>query len=128
MKIIIKMLTLFILFPAVLFIITFIVGKYFLHKRRKAFGIAVDVTTLLLFISVSHAFFFVFQKDIILPLIIGSLLIATVFTYIDWKTKKEIELVPLFRKIWRTLFLLLCLLYAFVCVSLIIRYVLLYMS
>ena len=67
------MLTLFILFPAVLFIITFIVGKYFLHKRKKAFGIAVDVTTFLLFISVSYAFFFVFQKDIILSLIIVSL-------------------------------------------------------
>ncbi|WP_425450556.1 DUF3397 domain-containing protein [Psychrobacillus insolitus] len=122
------MLPLFILFPAVLFITTFIVGKYFLHKRKKALGIAVDVTTVLLFISVSYAFFFVFQKDIILSLIICALLIATVFTYIDWKTKKEIELVPLFRKIWRTLFLLLCSIYAFVCTSLVIRYVLLYIS
>jgi hypothetical protein len=122
------MLLLFILFPAVLFIITFIVGKYFLHKRKKAFGIAADVTTLLLFISVSHAFYFVFQKDIILALIICALLIATVITYIDWKTQKEIEIVPLFRKIWRTLFLLLSLIYAFVCISGVIRYVLLSIS
>ena len=116
------------LFPIVLFIIVFIVSKYFLHKRKKSIGIAADVTTFLLFFSVSHVYSVIFSKDIGFFLIICSLLLATILTFLDWRTKKEMEVRPLLRKIWRLLFMLLCLFYAFLWVFGVIRYVLNYIG
>ena len=46
----------------------FIVSKYFLHKRKKSIGIAADVTTFLLFFSVSHVYSLVFCKEYWLPI------------------------------------------------------------
>lgn len=116
------------LFPIVLFIIVFIVSKYFLHKRKKSIGIAADVTTFLLFFSVSHVYSVIFSKDIGFLLIIFSLLLATILTFWDWRTKKEMEVRPLLRKIWRLLFMMLCLFYAFLWVFGVIRYVLSYIG
>jgi len=116
------------LYPIVLFILTFIVSKYFLHKRKKSIGIAADVTTFLLFFSVSHVYSVIFSKNIGFILIICSLLLATILTFLDWRTKKEMEVRPLLRKIWRLLFMLLCLFYAFLWIFGVIRYVLGYIS
>lgn len=116
------------LYPIVLFILTFIVSKYFLHKRKKSIGIAADVTTFLLFFSVSHVYSVIFSKNIGFILIICSLLLATILTFLDWRTKKEMEVPPLLRKIWRLLFMLLCLFYAFLWIFGVIRYVLGYIS
>ncbi|ACA39029.1 conserved hypothetical protein [Lysinibacillus sphaericus C3-41] len=43
-------------------------------------------------------------------------MMAMIFTYIDWRTKKEIEVKPLLKKIWRFLFLLLSTAYAVICI------------
>ncbi|MFJ5771300.1 DUF3397 domain-containing protein [Psychrobacillus sp. NPDC093180] len=118
----------FILFPIVLFILTFIVSKYLLHKRKKSIGIAADITTFLLFFSVSHVFSIVFSKTIGFELVICSLIFATVLTYLDWRSKHEIEVRPLLRKIWRMLFMLLCIFYAFLWLFGVIQYVLSYIS
>ncbi|TQR08175.1 DUF3397 domain-containing protein [Psychrobacillus soli] len=117
-----------ILFPIVLFIMTFIVSKYFLHKRKKSIGIAADITTFLLFFSVSHVFSVVFEKSIGFLLIICSLILALIMTFFDWRTKNEIEIRPLLRKIWRLLFVLLCIFYAFIWIFGVIRYALNYIS
>lgn len=116
------------LFPIVLFILTFIISKYLLHKRKKSIGIAADVTTFVLFFSVSHVYSVIFSKNIGFLLIICSLLLATILTFLDWRTKKEMEVRPLLRKIWRLLFMLLCLFYAFLWVFGVIRYVLNYIG
>ncbi|MFJ8066213.1 DUF3397 domain-containing protein [Psychrobacillus sp. NPDC096426] len=117
-----------ILFPVVLFIMTFFVAKYFLHKRKRSIGIAADVTTFLLFFSVSHVYSVVFVKNIGFLLIICSLIFGTIMTFFDWRTKSEMEVRPLLRKIWRMLFMLLCLFYAFLWIFGVIRYVLGYIS
>ncbi|WP_313891381.1 DUF3397 family protein [Psychrobacillus sp.] len=122
-----KLLSVFILYPVLLFILTFIGAKFFL-KRKKAFGLAADVTTLLLFFSVSNAFSIVFSKNIVLLLIMIALLIATLLTYLEWRNEKEIEVMPLLRRIWRFLFLLLCLFYIVIWIIGVIRYVLAYIS
>ncbi|TQR15921.1 DUF3397 domain-containing protein [Psychrobacillus lasiicapitis] len=118
----------FILFPIVLFILTFIVSKYILHKRKKSIGIAADITTFLLFFSVTHVFSVIFSKNIGFELVICSLIFATVLTFLDWRSKREIEVGPLLRKIWRLLFILLCLFYVFLWLFGVIRYVLSYIS
>lgn len=128
MIVITKLLSLFLLFPFILFVLLFFILKYVLHSSKKSFGLAADVTTFLLFFSVSNAFNIVFSKNIFLPLIIFSLLIATIFTFIEWKKEKEIEVKPLLRKIWRVLFLLLCCIYAFIWLIGVIRYVFMYIS
>ncbi|TQR17824.1 DUF3397 family protein [Psychrobacillus vulpis] len=128
MIVIIKILSIFLVFPFLLFLLTFLISKYLLHKRKKSFGIAADVTTLILFFSVSNAVSVLFSKNILFSLIIMSLIIATIFTYFDWRTEKEIEIIPLLRKIWRSLFLLLCIAYALIWIIGVIRYVLYYIS
>ncbi|WP_177184273.1 DUF3397 domain-containing protein [Psychrobacillus sp. OK032] len=116
------------LYPIVLFILTFIVSKYFFHKRKKSIGIAADVTTFLLFFSVSHVYTVIFVKNIGFLLIICSLVFASILTFLEWRTKHEIEVRSLLRKIWRILFMLLCLFYAFLWVFGVIRYVFSYIS
>ncbi|WP_391123041.1 DUF3397 family protein [Psychrobacillus sp. L3] len=122
------MLTFLLLFPVLLFILTFIISKYLIHKRKKSFGFAADATTFLLFFSVSNAFSIIFSKSIFLLLIVASLLLATIITYLDWRKQKEIEVIPLLRKIWRLLFLLLSVAYAFIWLIGVIQYVLYYIS
>ncbi|WP_082355227.1 DUF3397 domain-containing protein [Bacillus sp. FJAT-22090] len=122
------MLTLLILFPVIVFFVTFIISKYLLHKRKKSFGLAADLTTFLLYFSVSNAFYIVFSKNIFLILIGISLIIASTLTYIEWRKEKEIVVMPLLRKIWRLLFLLLCVIYALIWLIGVIRYVLYYIS
>lgn len=116
------------LYPIVLFILVFIVSKFLLHKGKKSIGMAADVTTFLLFFSVSHVYSVIFSENIGFILIICSLLLATILTFLDWRTKKEMEVRPLLRKIWRLLFILLCLFYAFLWIFGVIRYVLTYIG
>ncbi|WP_391208383.1 DUF3397 domain-containing protein [Psychrobacillus sp. L4] len=125
---VIKVLTFLLLFPVILFILTFILSKYVFHRRKKSLGFAADVTTFLLFFSVSNAVSIIYSKRIFLLLIVASLLIATIFTYLEWRKQKEIEVIPLLRKIWRLLFLLLCVAYAFIWLIGVFQYVLYYIS
>lgn len=128
MKEIVKILSFFILFPVLIYVIVFSISKYILHKRKKSLGIAADVTTLLLYLSVSLVYSIVFSENIGFILVVSSILIATIITYFEWRSKKEIEVIPLLRKIWRLFFLLLCVFYGFLWLFGVIRYVLQYIS
>lgn len=125
---IVNILSFFILFPILVFIFTFLVSKYIVHKRKKSIGIAADFTTFILFFSVSHVFFIIFSINIGFYLVVFALLLATIITFLDWRTKKEIEIKSLLRRIWRLLFLLLCVFYAFLWLFGVIRYVLHYIG
>lgn len=122
-------LTSFILiFPVAIFLVMFIIMQFLLRKRKKAFGVAADVTTLLLFFSVANAFNIFFSTNILFILIVVSLVIAIIFTCIEWRKEKEIEVSPLLRKIWRVYFILLNIIYAIMWIIGVIRYVLSYIS
>lgn len=125
---IINLISAFILIPAILFIFTFAVAKYALKKRKKSIGIAADITTFLLFFSVSIVFNIVFDKEIGFLIIIIAILIATLLTILEWRSKKEIEVQSLLRKIWRLFFILLCVTYALLWLIGVIQYVLKYIS
>lgn len=81
-----------------------------------AFGAASDITTFFLFFSVPLAIGVVWRVNVGMILVIAAIIMAMVFTYVDWRTKKEIEVSALLRKIWRFLFLLLSAAYIIICV------------
>ncbi|MEK4522705.1 DUF3397 domain-containing protein [Psychrobacillus sp. FSL W7-1457] len=124
----ISLVSIIVLVPAILFIISFVIAKYAFRKRKKSIGIAADITTFLLFFSVSHVFNVIFEKKIGFIIIIFAIFIATIMTILEWKMKKEIEIKPLLRKVWRLFFILLCFMYALLWIIGVIRYVLKYIS
>ncbi len=108
MKIVIQyLLSIIIFFPIILFFITYFIIRKRKKSKVKAFGIASDLTTLVLFFSVPLSISSLWEKNYNVVVFIIALIIAIVFTYIDWRTKKEIEILRLLKKVWRLYFILL---------------------
>ena len=103
--------------PVLIFLIVFYIGRKIKIKGMHAFGAASDITTFFLFFSVPLAIGVVWQVNVGMILVIAAIVMAMIFTYLDWRTKKEIEVRALLRKIWRFLFLLLSAAYIIVCVA-----------
>lgn len=125
---IVNVLSLFVIYPVVVFLVVFLLCKLVLHKRKKSIGIASDISTFFLYFSISNLFSFLFLKEVGWYLVILSIVLATVITYLEWRSKKEIEIMPILRRIWRLLFLLFCCLYAMLWLIGVIQYVLTYIS
>lgn len=96
-----------ILFPLVLFFVLFFVNRKRSKSKVKSVGLAADCTTVILFFSVPLAISSVWGINYNAIVFVIALLLAIVFTYIDWRNKKELEIFPLFKKIWRLYFILL---------------------
>ena len=101
----------FIIFPIIGFIITLLLCRKLRIKKYKALGLAADITTFLLLFSIPIAIRGLWKLNVGIPMLVVMLLGAIIFTYIDWRTKKEIEVKPLLKKIWRTYFLVLSVIY-----------------
>ena len=97
--------------PLIVLLLTFIICRKMRIKKTYAFGFGADITTFILFLSVPITIYSVFDVSLFLPIIMVALLIALVFTYVDWRTKKEIEVPILLKKIWRVYFILLSVTY-----------------
>ncbi|MGM9944107.1 MAG: DUF3397 domain-containing protein [Lysinibacillus sp.] len=97
--------------PLIVLLLTFMICRKLRIKKTYAFGFGADVTTFILFFSVPLAIYSVCGESLFLPIIIVALLIALWFTYVDWRTKKEIDVPVLLKKIWRVYFILLSVLY-----------------
>ena len=102
--------------PVLIFLIIFFIGRKINIKGTHAFGAASDVTTFCLFFSVPLAIGAVWQINVGIFLVIVAIFMAMIFTYVEWRTKKEIEVMALLRKVWRFLFLLLSASYIIICV------------
>ena len=98
-------------FPIAIFIVVFIVSRKLNRKPTKAFGHAADVTTLVLFFAVPIAVQSLFKIETVGFLVGMALFLSVILTFQEWKSQKEIELIPLIRKIWRFLFLVLSVTY-----------------
>lgn len=98
----------------IVFLISYIVIRKLLKKKVNSFGIAADITTFVLFFSVYLSLSTLWGVAFGFGAIVISIFIAIGMTYIDWKTKKEIEVVPLLRRIWRVQFMYLFFLYTIV--------------
>jgi len=111
MKAIIHMLlSVIIFFPVLVFFVTYMICKRKTSKAR-AFGMASDQTTLWLFFSVPLAIAGVWNIHVGIVIIMVAIIIAMILTYIEWRTKKEIEVRSLLRKVWRVYFLMLTITY-----------------
>ncbi len=102
--------TVFLYVPFLLFILLYLLSLK--RKKRKALGFASDITTLLLFFSVPASVEFLWNYSISGIIYFIVLVLAIILLVYEWKTTKEIEIIPFFRKLWRTYFLLLAALYA----------------
>ena len=115
MKIVIQtVISVIILFPILLFFLTYIIYRKRKKNHTKAFGLAADLTTFILFFSVTLSVSSLWGVNYSLFIFMIALLIAIIITYIDWRSKKEIELLALFKRIWRTYFIILTVTYLFV--------------
>ncbi|MBT2581849.1 DUF3397 family protein [Planococcus sp. ISL-109] len=81
-------------------------------KKRKALGIAADVTTFLLFFSIPASIVLLFGIQTQPTIFLFALLFAIFLLIREWKTTKEIEIIKFFRKLWRIYFLALAAIYA----------------
>ena len=89
---------------------------YFISRRRgkskiESVGLSSDMTTMILFFSVPLSIFSIWGKNYHVLVFIIAIIVAIIFTFLDWRTKKEIHIPPLFKKIWRTYFVLLMMAY-----------------
>lgn len=83
-------------------------------KKRKALGIAADVTTFLLFFSIPASMELLFGVSIQSIIFLLALLFAIFVLVREWKTTKEIEVIKFFRKLWRIYFLSLSAVYGLI--------------
>jgi len=114
--------------PILLFVIVYLISRKVKIRGTHAFGVASDVTTVCLFFSVPLAIGILWNFNVSALLITLAIMMAMIFTYIDWRTKKEIEVKSLLRKIWRFQFLLLSTAYIVICIVGVIRSVIEYLQ
>lgn len=100
-----------ILIPLIPFLITFVICRKRRKTNAKSFGIAADITTFILFFSVSLSISGLWGMSYSVIIFVLALFIAMLYTYKDWRNKKEIEIFPLFKKIWRSYFIILTVAY-----------------
>jgi len=104
--------TVFLYIPFLLFVIVYLFSLK--RKKQKALVLASDVTTFLLFFSVPASLEFLWGLSISAYIYFVALVLAIILLVIEWRNTKELEIIPFFRKLWRTYFLLLASLYALV--------------
>lgn len=77
----------------------------------KSFNTASDITTFILLFTIPLMIKGVWAFNFSWMMFVVLILIGIVFTYKDWKVKKELEVIPLLKKIWRMYFVFLSFLY-----------------
>lgn len=97
--------------PVIMLLVTFFVFSKFSKKVAYSFGLAADVTTVVLFISVPLLFKSIWDLNVFLLVIIAAVLLAIVSTFFEWRKSKEIYIPQVMKRIWRLYFLILFVLY-----------------
>ncbi|MFD1735714.1 DUF3397 domain-containing protein [Bacillus salitolerans] len=92
--------------PLIGFILFFIVLRTLLSNKKKAFQYSIDITTLLLMISVYYLGFVIFNISLLSSIMIIVLLIAIIFLFLQRKINEEIHFSKVLKGVWRSTFLL----------------------
>ncbi|TWT28096.1 DUF3397 family protein [Planomicrobium sp. CPCC 101110] len=95
----------FIFAPFIAFILIFLAARKALH--RKAFAVAADFTTLLLFFAIPVMIYAVWNYKASVLIVFIAILLAIGFLVVEWKSTKEINIPAFLRKTWRMYFLVL---------------------
>lgn len=107
---------------------TFFICKKLRISRAKRFGYAADLTTFVLFFSVTLSISSLWNMNLSMIVFVIALIIAMIFTYLEWRTKKEIEVPSLLKKIWRVLFIYLTISYIVVWIIGLVQSIIEYVS
>ena len=105
------LLAIFLLFPFFFTITSLFVLRMIGFSKSKAVGFAADLTTPFIMIALPIIVKSVWGWGISAIMLSVLLVLAIVFTYVEWRSQKEIEIPLLLKKIWRAYFLLLSILY-----------------
>lgn len=95
----------FIFAPFSAFILIFLAARKTLD--RKAFEVAADFTTLLLFFALPVMIYAVWNYEATALVFYIAIILAIGFLIIEWRRTKELEILVYFRKTWRMYFLVL---------------------
>ena len=114
--------------PLLVLASSFIIFRKIKMKRSLAFGLAADITTFILFLSVPLILYSIWEVTMFTVFIMFALVIAIVYTYIEWKKTKEIIVSSLLKKLWRIYFLVLVNCYVLFLIIGIIIYIVRYMN
>jgi hypothetical protein len=97
--------TVFIFMPYIAFVLVFLAARKLLG--RKAFELAADTTTLLLFFSVPILIHTLWKVEAGAAVCFIALVLAIIFLIREWKRSKELLIIGFIRKMWRMYFLIL---------------------
>lgn len=95
----------FIFAPFSAFILIFLAARKTLD--RKAFEVAADFTTLLLFFALPVMIYAVWNYEATALVFYIAIILAIGFLIVEWRQTKELEILVYFRKTWRMYFLVL---------------------
>lgn len=85
--------------------------------KIKAFGYGADVMTFVLLLSIPLVIKSVWDIQLFGYIVLVLMGIAIFISYQEWRTKKEIEIKFVLRKLWRIYFLLLTTIYIIVLIA-----------
>ena len=104
-------------FPPLLFMMLFTLFTRMLKDPARGLSRAADVTTVFLLPAVPIVFRSITGIHAGFPFAMAVTLFALAMTWRERKTRRELEILPLLRKIWRLLFLLCSVLYMVLLIS-----------
>lgn len=99
------------MYPWIIWVILFVVLKKIKHTKQFAFHFASDITTVFLLFAIREIMLALFNIDLGLLVLIFAIILAICMLVYEWKTKDELELQKMLKKIWRILFVILTLVY-----------------
>ena len=114
--------------PIAILFVLYIVFSKLKMKKIYAFGFAADLTTLLLFVTVPLIVKSIWGINLFIWIVIGAIVIAIIYTYIEWRKSKEIYISQILRRIWRMYFILLIGLYFVLLITGMVVYIVRFMG
>lgn len=106
-----SVLSVFIIFPILVFVAIWFVAKAMGIRKRRRTGLAADVTTVVLFFAVSILFDSLSFPNAMTNLLLLLVFIAIILVIVLWRNKSDVGPRVIFRLLWRIYFLVLSILY-----------------
>lgn len=106
-----SILSVFIIFPVLVFIVVWFIGKMMGIRKKRRTGLAADITTIALFFAVAVVYDSLSFPNVMTNLLLFLVLIAIILVIVLWKNKSDVGPHVIFRLLWRIYFLVLSILY-----------------
>ncbi|MDQ0273900.1 DUF3397 domain-containing protein [Cytobacillus purgationiresistens] len=96
----------FITLPMLGYLIVFVITKQVTKQHKRSVSAALDVSTLLLIISVHYLIISIWKQSLLWVILLLLLFTAIIFVISYWKIKQEIDFLRIFKGFWRANFLI----------------------